>query len=212
VKFSCEKCGRSYVADEKVRGRAFKMKCKQCGNLIVVKPGGAEVTTSAEPSPPTTDHATASPPAAAAADPFAPSGADPFALPPGDPFAVPAADPFARASPHVEDFEKTPLAPPSVTPPRAAFDPFASSDEPPASAGNGVPHGVNEVEAMFADLAEEMKEPQAARPEPTPSRAPSRPPPPPAVFPRAERTPTGGRPLTASTPPAPPPPVSSPVT
>ena len=39
MKFSCEKCGRSYVADEKVRGRAFKMKCKTCGNVIMVKPG-----------------------------------------------------------------------------------------------------------------------------------------------------------------------------
>jgi len=38
VKFTCEKCGRSYVADEKVRGRSFRMKCKQCGHHIVVKP------------------------------------------------------------------------------------------------------------------------------------------------------------------------------
>ncbi len=38
VKFTCEKCGRTYVADEKVRGRAFRMKCKQCGHQIVVKP------------------------------------------------------------------------------------------------------------------------------------------------------------------------------
>lgn len=38
VKFTCDRCGRSYVADEKVRERAFRMKCKQCGHQIVVKP------------------------------------------------------------------------------------------------------------------------------------------------------------------------------
>jgi hypothetical protein len=39
VNFSCGKCGRTYsVADERVRGRTFKVKCRGCDFLIVVKP------------------------------------------------------------------------------------------------------------------------------------------------------------------------------
>lgn len=38
MKFQCENCGRSYLAGEDVRGRAFRMRCKQCGHVIVVKP------------------------------------------------------------------------------------------------------------------------------------------------------------------------------
>jgi DNA-directed RNA polymerase subunit RPC12/RpoP len=97
VKFSCEKCGRSYVADEKVRGRAFKMKCKQCGYLIVVKPDHSAPT----PAPGTLPAVEATTPTSAAfaldapaADPFA-AAPDPFAAPPADPFKAAAPDPFA---------------------------------------------------------------------------------------------------------------------
>jgi hypothetical protein len=41
VKFACDCCGRSYSVAEELRGRAFKMKCKLCGHLIVVKPSAA---------------------------------------------------------------------------------------------------------------------------------------------------------------------------
>lgn len=41
VRFSCDECGRSYVAGDEVAGRAFRMRCRQCGNEILVRPPGA---------------------------------------------------------------------------------------------------------------------------------------------------------------------------
>jgi hypothetical protein len=39
VKFSCERCGKKYAtADKPVPGRVYKLKCKACGHLIVVRP------------------------------------------------------------------------------------------------------------------------------------------------------------------------------
>jgi len=113
VKFSCEKCGKSYVADEKVRGRAFKMKCKQCGNLIVVKSAAVASPTPLPGSipPASTPARSTTPPALeleGRADPFASTSADPFAPPAGDPFAVPSPDPFT----------------PATSAARASFDPF----------------------------------------------------------------------------------------
>jgi hypothetical protein len=34
VKFACQNCGKTYATDEKVT-RAFKMRCRRCGNLMV---------------------------------------------------------------------------------------------------------------------------------------------------------------------------------
>lgn len=42
MRFACESCGRSYAVADELRGRAFKMKCKACGHLIVVKGTPAE--------------------------------------------------------------------------------------------------------------------------------------------------------------------------
>jgi DNA-directed RNA polymerase subunit RPC12/RpoP len=42
VKFACERCGRSYALADELRGKTFKMKCKACGHLIVVKGNAAE--------------------------------------------------------------------------------------------------------------------------------------------------------------------------
>ena len=152
VKFSCEKCGRTYAADEKVRGRSFKMKCKQCGHLIVVKaerPGVAAGSpagtgsTPATPTPSAIDLDSSSTDAfAAAPDPFA-TAADPFAAPPTDPFPAP------------------PAPPPAAAGPRPAFNPFAE----PSGASRSGAHGLqlpgpfmneNESDAAFADLGREM--------------------------------------------------------
>ncbi len=40
MKFSCDRCGKKYAtADNPAPGRVYKLKCKACGHLIVVKPG-----------------------------------------------------------------------------------------------------------------------------------------------------------------------------
>jgi len=52
VKFSCERCGKKYAtAENPAPGRVYKLRCKACGHLIVVKaaPGGS---TSAQPESP----------------------------------------------------------------------------------------------------------------------------------------------------------------
>ncbi len=55
MKFACERCGRSYTVADELRGRAFKMKCKSCDHLIVVKPTtapSAQTSRPQEPVPP----------------------------------------------------------------------------------------------------------------------------------------------------------------
>ncbi|MBM4319659.1 MAG: DUF4339 domain-containing protein, partial [Deltaproteobacteria bacterium] len=38
MKLICEQCGARYsIADDKVRGKVFKIRCKKCDNVIVVK-------------------------------------------------------------------------------------------------------------------------------------------------------------------------------
>ena len=40
--FSCDRCGHRYaVPDERVRGRPFRVTCKACGHVVVVRPAGA---------------------------------------------------------------------------------------------------------------------------------------------------------------------------
>jgi hypothetical protein len=238
VKFSCGKCGRSYVADERVRGRAFKMKCKQCGSIIVVKPAAAPDALASAPVPLPAPAPQAPvlrpppPPPLPFDDPFAleaPPAPDPFAPPP-DPFAAPAPDPFAAAA-HDPALDPT-----------AALEPLlgaAPGDEielePAVAAGGARSHGtaaadsgvlpasppfpaeragatggrgsrINDVEALFADLAEEMKEasPSPARPavepRPSPVAAAARPPAardaavtPPAGTPRHDAAGAGAR-------------------
>jgi len=36
VRFTCGNCGRVYVADDRIEGRAFRMRCKRCGHTISV--------------------------------------------------------------------------------------------------------------------------------------------------------------------------------
>ena len=38
MKIVCDNCSTKYsIADEKVRGKVFKIKCKKCSHIIVVK-------------------------------------------------------------------------------------------------------------------------------------------------------------------------------
>lgn len=42
MKIECDKCGAKYsIADEKVRGKTFKIRCKKCSNVIIVRDKGA---------------------------------------------------------------------------------------------------------------------------------------------------------------------------
>src|SRR3954470_15960435 len=44
MKIVCDACSAKYsIADEKVQGKVFKIRCKKCSNIIVVRgTGGAE--------------------------------------------------------------------------------------------------------------------------------------------------------------------------
>jgi predicted Zn finger-like uncharacterized protein len=66
VIFSCDRCGRRYsVPDERVQGRTFRVTCKSCGNVILVKPGApareAAPVPAAAPHPPPAPVASAGP-------------------------------------------------------------------------------------------------------------------------------------------------------
>ncbi|MGZ3408413.1 MAG: GYF domain-containing protein, partial [Polyangia bacterium] len=53
MKIVCDNCATKYsIADEKVRGKVFKIRCKKCSHIIVVR-GGADgnVEASREPAP-----------------------------------------------------------------------------------------------------------------------------------------------------------------
>jgi predicted Zn finger-like uncharacterized protein len=51
MKIVCENCSTKYsIADEKVRGKVFKIRCKKCGHIIVVKGTGAAAAASPEPA------------------------------------------------------------------------------------------------------------------------------------------------------------------
>ncbi len=50
MRFACDSCGAQYmIADEKVGARGVKVKCKKCGNMIVVKPA-PEAAASSSPA------------------------------------------------------------------------------------------------------------------------------------------------------------------
>lgn len=38
MRFTCGNCGRAYVADDRIGGRGFRMRCKRCGHTISVAP------------------------------------------------------------------------------------------------------------------------------------------------------------------------------
>src|SRR5687767_6220001 len=54
MKIVCDNCATKYsIADEKVRGKVFKIRCKKCSHIIVVRGGegaAAAATTTQEPS------------------------------------------------------------------------------------------------------------------------------------------------------------------
>ncbi len=108
MKFTCERCGKKYAtAEDPAPGRVYKLKCKACGHLIVVKaasPGAftraGSSATEALPSSPSSAFA---PPDADLPQPQSTPEADLGVTPPplGNPFATPgrgngAAEPGSR--------------------------------------------------------------------------------------------------------------------
>ncbi len=50
MKIECDKCAAKYsIADDKVRGKTFKIRCKKCGNVIIVRDKAAGSAAAAEP-------------------------------------------------------------------------------------------------------------------------------------------------------------------
>ena len=50
MKIVCDSCGTKYsIADEKVRGKVFKIRCKKCSHIIVVR-GTNEAAAAATPA------------------------------------------------------------------------------------------------------------------------------------------------------------------
>ncbi len=60
MKFACDECGRAYSVSDELRGKTFKMKCKACGHLIVVR-GSVTGVEGDEPLTPSEEHRLAEP-------------------------------------------------------------------------------------------------------------------------------------------------------
>ena len=43
MKIICDSCGTKYsISDDKVRGKVFKIRCKKCSHIIVVRGGESQ--------------------------------------------------------------------------------------------------------------------------------------------------------------------------
>jgi predicted Zn finger-like uncharacterized protein len=70
MKIVCDACQAKYsIADEKIQGKAFKIRCKKCGHIIVVKTGGDAAAAAAPAAAEKAKHAAAAESAAAAVTP-----------------------------------------------------------------------------------------------------------------------------------------------
>src|SRR4051812_7380003 len=196
MKFVCDRCQTKYsIADEKVRGKILKVRCKSCTNIITVREEGAGAAGAAIRRP----SAPASPVGSAGARPPAPAV-------PRTPLAPPATAPIERRAaprpePPAEDgvawymaldgnrtgpFSRRQLIDRVAPLPKGAdvhvWNEKLGSWKPPS-----------EVPALAGDLA-------VRRRPPTPAAVP----PPPPPFPGAPRRPTApASPLAAAGVPAP---------
>ncbi|HEY5452899.1 MAG TPA: zinc-ribbon domain-containing protein, partial [Polyangia bacterium] len=51
MKIICDSCGTKYsISDDKVRGKVFKIRCKKCSHIIVVRGGESQDEASAAPA------------------------------------------------------------------------------------------------------------------------------------------------------------------
>ena len=70
MKIVCDACQAKYsIADEKIQGKAFKIRCKKCNHIIVVKPSGEVAASAGADKLRAAAPAAAAPAAAAAVEP-----------------------------------------------------------------------------------------------------------------------------------------------
>jgi hypothetical protein len=194
VKFSCDRCGKKYAtAENPAPGRVYKLKCKACGNLIVVKASqsGAVEHAHAEPSAPAATAPSPTPPEI----PLEIGAPEPFPPPP-----LPA--PRSNGSHVTRAFDATTqvampsLATEELPPPPAesgyvdlfsdvtgTSDPTAPPGEDPffAAARASLPDGYGSVGGRTPDPFAPLRE---ATPHETASPEPPRGPPPPPPMPK----------------------------
>lgn len=135
MKFSCERCGKRYAtADLPIPGRIYKLKCKACGHLIVVKGSAAAALAAAEKS--------AAPTPTPTPMPMPMPTAAPFSSPPPMPGQRGLGEGQAEPQP---EFILQPLAEPVV--------PTAAPAPQPASAPDGALRAPGETGYvdLFAD-------------------------------------------------------------
>jgi DNA-directed RNA polymerase subunit RPC12/RpoP len=163
VKFSCARCGKKYAtAETPAAGKVYKIKCKACGHLIVVKASSAEQQSATTELRAPTAADVPSHPAATPASELTSGGEAP-----GVALEIGAPEPHGEA------------ASPASLDELPALTPSPNAGLPPVR----LPH---------LDTTAEVALPLAAAPEPTPARvipppvvvAPP-PPPPPAPVPAA---------------------------
>jgi len=174
VRFTCQTCGRAYAVSDELSGRAFKMKCKACGQEIVVRPadpasGKQGETTGVVPLPvvAAVPPRPAPPPPVEAPAPVTapppPVAAPPVAAPPPPPPVEAHSDPFA-------DLEEEMEVERAAAPAPAAPAPAAPPPEKPA------PRVVREVNRTPAALPIRASAPAKPAP-PKPGKPASTPPP-----------------------------------
>ena len=170
MRFTCQSCGRAYAVSDELSGRAFKMKCKGCGQEIVVRPanpatGKPAETTGMVPLP----VASAAPPPRAAPPP-PPQAAPPpppQAAPPPPPQAAPPPPPQAAPPPPPQ---AAPPPPPQAAPPPPARLKEAPPSRPAAAPQQPPPAGPVEYDLdPLAGLDDEIEAAEAAAPPPPPA-------------------------------------------
>ena len=86
MKFVCERCQTKYsIADEKVRGKILKVRCKSCTNIITVREEGTGTAASPARRPSAPASPVGSPAASPSARPLTPSTARASLAPPAPP-------------------------------------------------------------------------------------------------------------------------------
>ena len=194
MNFACDACQKLYsIADEKVQGRHFRVTCKACGHVIVVKAGGqvaAPRAPAAAPPHPASAVAPAPPPPAApppAPAAPAPPAAEPGPAGPPPSAAAAAAAPMARRDDHDEAHddahERFFASEPAHRPREAVATPAPGARRRPlrlaaaglalllAAGGAGLALRWSAAERVAATPAPPPGLPAAAAPTPTPAPA-----------------------------------------